>query len=55
MEEITTTIFKTNENYSYSSNKNINIKNIYDDYKLISKKINLIIQKLSKTNSSNNS
>ena len=50
----TTTIFKTNENYSFSSDKNINIQHIYNDYKLISKKINLIIQKLSKTNSSIN-
>lgn len=54
--ETTTSFLQTNENYSLSINKkNQTIKNILYDYKLVSSKLDLIIQKLSKNNLSNNS
>jgi len=49
-----TSFLETNENYSLSINKkNQTIKNIIKDYKLLSNKLDLIIQKLSKNNFSN--
>jgi len=49
--ESTTSFLQTNENYSLSLNKkNKNIKNILEDYKLVSNKLDFIIQKLSKNN-----
>ena len=54
--ESTTSFLKTNENYSLSiNNKNKTIKHIFNDYKLVSDKLDLIIQKLSKNNLSSNS
>ena len=43
-------IFNTCENYSFTPAINISIKDVLNDYNLISKKLNLIIQKLSKNN-----
>jgi hypothetical protein len=55
MESITS-FLQTNENYSLSINKeNQTIKHILNDYKLVSNKLDLIIQKLSKNNLSSNS
>jgi hypothetical protein len=52
----TTSFLQTDENYSLSINKkNQSIKYILNDYKLISNKLDLIIQKLSKNNLSSNS
>lgn len=54
--ESSTSFLKTNENYSLSTNnKNQTIKHILQDYKLVSSKLDLIIQKLSKKNLSSNS
>ena len=54
--ESTTSFLQTNENYSLSiNNKNQTIKYILNDYKLISNKLDLIIQKLYKNNLSSNS
>ena len=54
--ESTTSFLQTNENYSLSTNKkNLTIKNILNYYKLVSDKLDLVIQKLSKNNLSNNS
>jgi hypothetical protein len=54
--ESTTSFLQTNENYSLSVNKkNQSIKYILKDYKLVSDKLDLIIQKLSKNNLSSNS
>ncbi len=54
--ESTTSFLQTNENYSLSLNKkNKSLKYILNDYKLVSDKLDLIIQKLSKNNTSNNS
>ena len=47
---VSSSIFKTCENYSFSPNVNPSINDILNDYNLISKKLNLIIQKLSKNN-----
>jgi hypothetical protein len=47
---ISSSNFKTCENYSFTSNVNLSINDILNDYNLISKKLNLIIQKLSKNN-----
>ena len=46
----TSSIFNTCENYSFTPAINISIKDVLNDYNLISKKLNLIIQKLSKNN-----
>jgi hypothetical protein len=54
--ESTTSFLQTNENYSLSAdNKNQTIKHILKNYKLVSDKLDLIIQKLSKNNLSSNS
>jgi hypothetical protein len=54
--ESSTSFLQTNENYSLSINKkNQTIKNILKEYKSVSNKLDLIIQKLSKNNLSNNS
>jgi hypothetical protein len=47
---VSSSIFKTCENYSFTPNVNLSINDILNDYNLISKKLNLIIQKLSKNN-----
>ena len=52
---VSSSIFKTCENYSFTPNVNLSINDILNDYNLISKKLNLIIQKLSKNNLSSNS
>ncbi len=52
---ISSSIFKTCENYSFSPNENPSINDILNEYNLISKKLNLIIQKLSKNNFNINS
>jgi hypothetical protein len=54
--ESSSSFLQTNENYSLSVNKkNQNIKHILQDYKLVSIKLDSIIQKLSKNNLSSNS
>jgi hypothetical protein len=52
---VSSSIFKTCENYSFSPNVNPSINDILNEYNLISKKLNLIIQKLSKNNLNINS
>jgi hypothetical protein len=52
--ESSSSFLQTNENYSLSVNKK-NIKHILQDYKLVSNKLDSIIQKLSKNNLSSNS
>ena len=52
---VSSSIFKTCENYSFTPNVNLSINDILNDYNLISKKLNLIIQKLSKNNLNINS
>ncbi len=47
---ISSSIFKTCENYSFNPDIDLSINIILNDYNLISKKLNLIIQKLSKNN-----
>jgi hypothetical protein len=47
---IFSSIFNTCENYSFTPEVNISINDVLNDYNLISKKLNLIIQKLSKNN-----
>ncbi len=47
---LSNSIFNTCENYSFTPIVNISINEILNDYNLISKKLNLIIQKLSKNN-----
>lgn len=54
--ESSTSFLQTNENYSLSINKkNQTIKKILKEYKSVSNKLDLIIQKLSKNNLSINS
>ena len=52
---VSSSIFNTCENYSFTPAINISINDVLNDYNLISKKLNLIIQKLSKNNLSSNS